>query len=397
MNELFTPPKYFKNVKFHRHTDRTISWLELFYDLVYVATFIQIGNFLSDNISIEGFAQFCVMTFVVWWAWTGETFYQNRFVADDLIHRLLVFTQMFAVATLGLSVSNAFGDLYVQFTLAYVVTRFTLVLMYVRLLQTNAEGRELSIGYMSGFSVGILFWLGSLLLPAEYHWIGWMLGIIFEFFVPLTPSMRAKQLKWTIDLHHISERFGIFTIILLGESFVKILDDAQGTSITMDTMLFSTFGLLIVYSLWWLYFSETAGNLLDFDDSWKPVMWIYGHLPLTAGLAMFGVGAKKLFGATVDYPDKVLNPDYRLLYTASIVIYLLALALIDYGLDDELTPQDQNRQAMIHVIAAIAVGAIGLLVTGATPILFVFLVSMVMLSQVFYDIYIVRQETETAH
>jgi len=69
-SSLFTPPKFFKNVSFHRHTDRSIGWLELFYDLVYVATLIQIGNFLSDNLSVEGFAQFLVLLTVVWWWWT---------------------------------------------------------------------------------------------------------------------------------------------------------------------------------------------------------------------------------------------------------------------------------------------------------------------------------------
>jgi len=84
MSELFTPPRFFQNVSFHRHTDRAVTWLELFYDLVYVATLIQIGNFLSDNVSLTGFSQTLVMLTVVWWAWTGETFYQNRFVVDDL-------------------------------------------------------------------------------------------------------------------------------------------------------------------------------------------------------------------------------------------------------------------------------------------------------------------------
>ncbi|MBV7328448.1 low temperature requirement protein A [Chloroflexi bacterium TSY] len=85
---LFTPPKYFQDVVFHRHTNRSVGWLELFYDLVYVATLIQIGNFLSDNTTLLGFGQFLVLTVIVWWAWTGETIYQNRFVVDDIKHRI---------------------------------------------------------------------------------------------------------------------------------------------------------------------------------------------------------------------------------------------------------------------------------------------------------------------
>lgn len=74
MSDLFTRPRYFRDVMFHRHTDRTIGWLELFYDLVYVATLIQIGNFLSDDLTLLGFGQFLVLMFVVWWAWANLSY-----------------------------------------------------------------------------------------------------------------------------------------------------------------------------------------------------------------------------------------------------------------------------------------------------------------------------------
>ena len=388
MSDLFTPPRFFKNVSFHRHTQRSVGWLELFYDLVYVATLIQIGNFLSDNHTLLGFGQFLVMITVVWWAWTGETFYQNRHVVDDLWHRVLVFTQMFAVATIGLSVSEAFGDLYVQFTLAYVATRFVLILMYVRVMNKFPETNELTRLYLIGFSTGTLIWLGSLLLPAEYHWVGWLIGIGFELAVPFFSSVQDEQRQSGIDYHHVSERFGIFTIIVLGEAFVKILDDAQGLKMGISQVQFSIGGLLVLYSLWWLYFNDTAGKVIDLQHRVKPFAWIYSHLPLAASLVAFGVGAKKLYASTFTYADQPVNPDYRLLYTAALVIYLVALALIDYGLDDEETPKSQTLQMIIHLVSAGIVAVIGLFVTGVNPIVFVSLMAIVMVAQVAVDIYL---------
>ncbi len=392
MFDLFTPPRFFQNVTFHRHTDRSIGWLELFYDLVYVATFIQIGNFLSDNLTLEGFAQFIVMTTVVWWAWSGETFYQNRYVADDIIHRLLVFTQIFAVATIGLSVSEAFGDLYVQFTLAYVGTRLVLVLMHYRTYKLNTEENVLSLGYTIGFGVGILIWLGSLLLPAEIHWVGWLVGIGVELLIPLLPIMRRLQRQSAIDRHHLSERFGIFTIIVLGESFVKILDDAQGTLLGPDQFLFSIAGFAVLYSLWWLYFSDAGDQVLDFNTRYKPVSWIYGHLPLSAGLIAFGVAAKKLYGSTLTYADKPASSEYTLLYTVAIVMFLVALALIDFGIDDETTYNNQLLEMFVHLVSAVIVTVIGLTVVGATPTGFVALIAVVMVAQVGISIYLSQKE-----
>jgi low temperature requirement protein LtrA len=391
MSELFTPPKFFQNVHFHRHTQRSVGWLELFYDLVYVATLIQIGNFLSDNLTWLGFGQFMVMMFVAWWAWTGATFFQNRYVVDDWLHRVMVFAQMFAVASLGLSVSEAFGDLYVQFTIAYVITRLILVLMYVRVWRLGLETPALARGYMTGFSLGIGIWLGSLLLPTEFHWLGWLVGIGVELIAPLTPKMRRLQRDVGIDIHHMSERFGIFTIIVLGESFVKVLDDAQGNAIGIRQLLFSTSGLLVLYSLWWLYFNDTAGKVVNFADKVKPVAWIYGHFPLAAGLVAFGVAAKKAFGETLNHPGDVIDYKYRLLYTASLVLYLVALAIIDYGLDDEKTAKTQRTQALIHLVCAVIIGILGLTLTGLIPTVFVTIMMVIMVGQVLYDIYETKQ------
>ncbi len=391
MSGLFTPPRFFQQVQFHRHTNRSIGWLELFYDLVYVATLIQIGNYLSDEISLQRFGQVMILLVVVWWAWAGETFFQNQYVADDLVHRLLVFIQIFAVATLGLSISDAFGSLYVQFTIAYVITRLILVLMYVRATRSHPESIANSGGYAFAISISILIWLGSLLLPADIHWVGWLAAIGFELSIPLFPSLSEQRRRWTVDVHHITERFGIFTIILLGESFVKILDDAQGATLNLDLFIFSIFGLTVVYTLWWLYFSDTAGKEIDFSNEIRPVLWVYGHLPLAAGLVAFGVGAKKLFAVAGDYPDQALNPDYRLLYMIAIGLYLVALALIDLGIDDEQTHQSQNREALVHFISAMLVGVVGLTLTGATPTLFVVIIAVIMVAQVVYSVYQTRR------
>ncbi len=397
MSELFTPPKYFKNVKFHRHTDRAVGWLELFYDLVYVATLIQIGNFLSDNLTLPGFGQFLVMIFVIWWAWTGETFYQNRFVVDDIWHRLLVFIQIFGVAAIGLSVSKAFGDLYVQFTLGYVLVRFVLILMYIRSYSAHPESKSFSVQYMIGFAGGIAIWLGSLLLPAEYHWVGWLVAIAFEIVFFGNSKMIQQLLKWGADAHHMVERFGIFIIIVLGEAFVKVLDDAQGAVLGGEQVLFSVSGLGILCALWWLYFSDTAGKLYDLSSNLKPLAWSYGHLFLVAALVSFGVAAKKIFGETIKHPADPLTEEYRLLHTVAITIFLVALAMINYGLDNKLTPKNQIINVVLYFASAVVIVAVGVFVTGATATQFVVIIAVIMVALVAFNIYETVMAPEHPH
>ena len=366
MSDLFQPPRYYRDVTFHKHTDRTVGFLELFYDLVYVATLIQIGNFLSDNLTLLGFGQFMVLLFVVWWAWTGETTFQNRYVVDDITHRFLVLLQMCGVAAMGLSVNGAFDELSVQFALSFVLVRALLALMWVRVYRSHPESRGLSVGYMIGFAGGIAIWLVSTVLPEDSRWIAWLAAIVFEIVFFGKPSLMVHTRAWAPDDHHFLERFGIFTIIVLGEAFVKVLDDAQGTSLGVDQILSGVSLLTLLFAVWWIHFSDGADEIYDLDAPIKPFAWIYGHLFLAASLVMYGVAAKKLFGESIKDASKAATDEYRLLLTAAVVGFLIAQALINFGLDDSQTAQNQNRKVALYLAAAVLFGVFGVLATGLT-------------------------------
>ena len=366
MSELFERPRFHRDVTFHKHTDRTVGFLELFYDLVYVATLIQIGNFLSDNLTLLGFGQFMVLLFVVWWAWTGETTFQNRYVVDDITHRFLVLLQMCGVAAMGLSVNGAFDELSVQFALSFVLVRALLALMWVRVYRSHPESRGLSVGYMIGFAGGIAIWLVSTVLPEDSRWIAWLAAIVFEIVFFGKPSLMVHTRAWAPDDHHFLERFGIFTIIVLGEAFVKVLDDAQGTSLGVDQILSGVSLLTLLFAVWWIHFSDGADEIYDLDAPIKPFAWIYGHLFLAASLVMYGVAAKKLFGESIKDASKAATDEYRLLLTAAVVGFLIAQALINFGLDDSQTAQNQNRKVALYLAAAVLFGVFGVLATGLT-------------------------------
>lgn len=342
---------------------------------------------MSDNLTLLGFGQFLVLIFIAWWAWTGETLYQNRLVVDDLWHRVLVFIQMFGVAAIGLSVSKAFGELYIQFTVGYALARFVLILMYARTYMGHLESKSFSAQYMIGFAGGIIIWLVALLLPSAYRWVAWVSAIVFEIVFFTRPAIVRELLKWSTDAHHMVERFGIFTIIVLGEAFVKVLDDAQGTALGMQQVLFSIGGIWVLYSLWWLYFSDTAGKLYNPSSGLKAVLWSYGHLILAVSLVAFGVAAKKLFAETIKYPDYPLTEEYRLLYMVAVTIFLFALSLINFGLDKKQRPKNPITTIAVYLGGAVAVVIIGGFVTGATAAQFIAINAVLMLALVVFNAY----------
>jgi len=382
VSELFQGPRFHRDVTFHKHSDRAVGWLELFYDLVYVATLIQIGNFLSKHLTMAGFGQFCVLLFLVWWAWTGETLYQNRYFVDDVVHRSLVFLQMVGVAAMGLSVSGAFGVLSAQFALSYALVRSMMLVMYWRVRRTHPASGTVSLSYMVGFTVGIAMFLGSLLLPDDVRWIVWLLAIAAEIAYFARPQNLRATMEWGPDDHHLVERFGIFTIIVLGEAFVKVLDDAQGTSLGFDQMLMGIVIVILLFSLWWLHFSDSADHVYDTHSTAKLLSWSYGHLFLAASLVMFGVASKKVFAQSIDDAAKYLKEETRLLLTAALVIFFIAQMLINAGHDRAKTSSNYRHRILAFAGAAAMVAIVGVTVTGLSSLLFTGLLAVLALVMV---------------
>jgi hypothetical protein len=160
-----------RTLRLHRpgHEDRKPTWLELFYDLIYVAAIIQLGNLLAADASLAGAAMFVFLFVAVWWSWTGMMFYFNRFVADDPLQRMLLFAQMFAIAAMAVTVSQAFGAGSAAFALSYFAVRAILVLLYLRAHRAVAGARPLIGRYVAGFGLAALVWLASAFVPPPYR------------------------------------------------------------------------------------------------------------------------------------------------------------------------------------------------------------------------------------
>jgi hypothetical protein len=135
------------------NANRRATWLELFYDLVFVVVIFQLAHYLDENFTLNGFLGFLALFVPVWWSWTGAVFYATRFDTDDLGHRILVLLQMVGAAFLAVYVSDAFGDGSVGFALSYAAIRIFLVLEYVRTGTTIDVCNELWQSLQSSFDL----------------------------------------------------------------------------------------------------------------------------------------------------------------------------------------------------------------------------------------------------
>lgn len=307
--------------------ERHATWLELFYDLVFVAAISQLATRLSSDYSPSGICRFAVLFIPVWWAWAGHTFYLSRFDTEDLRHRLLTMVQMIAVASLAVHVPDALGSASTGFALSYAAVRFILVAEYVRAGRHIPAVLPLTTRYVRGFGCAAAIWALSVLVPHPWRFWFWGVALVIDFAAPLTAGQ--LHVRFPPHLSHLPERFGLFTIIVIGEAVVSVVFGISRAGLTMVQALSGVMGMLIAFALWWGYFEGAKGAMARRLQGREHVkhyqQWIYAHLPMLMGITAVAVGIKHVISLQ---PAESLPAFEGWLLCSSVGVAALALSAI---------------------------------------------------------------------
>ena len=159
-------------VRSTEHGGRKVTWLELFFDLIFVAAVAQVAEPLRHDYSLTELVRFTPLFTLIWWAWTGHTFFSTRFDSDDAIQRGLTFLQIFAVAAMAANAKDALDSRSsAGFAAAYAVVRLVLVAQYLRARHV-ADARGLALRYVAGHGTAAGLWLASALVPSpQRFWL----------------------------------------------------------------------------------------------------------------------------------------------------------------------------------------------------------------------------------
>ena len=287
-----------------RDTDeahRASSPLELLFDLTFVVAISQVAEELGKKIdagqALSGIVPFIMVFFAIWWAWLNFTWFASAYDSDDVSYRLLVLLQMAGVLVLAAGVPAAFEHQnFFGITLGYFIMRIGLVAQWIRAAIENPEGRITATRYAVGVTVIQLLWLSRLLLPTNAANQWWTVYLAFGVLVVLeglVPYWAERTGMTTWHPFHIAERYGLFTIILLGETIaVLALGNNQVVSAgerVGPLILVGISALVLIFGLWWLYFLQPSGEGLAAhrDGSF---FWGFGHYFIFAGLGSLGAG-----------------------------------------------------------------------------------------------------------
>jgi len=278
---------------------RVSSQLELLVDLTFVVAVSfatsRLAHSLAAGPSVAGIVAFLEVFFAIWWAWMNFTWFASAYDTDDVAYRLLTLVQMAGVLVLAAGVAPAATDAdYRAVTIGYLVMRTGLVAQWLRAGAEDRSGRATARRYAAGITGAQFGWLAFLLLAGEASSIarlpGFVVLVAIELAVPRWAE-RARPTSW--HPHHIAERYGLFTIILLGEIVLAATTAVQRAVATsrpssaLVTVAISA--LLLVFALWWLYFLDPAGRGLV-ERRERSYRWGYGHYVVFSALAALGAG-----------------------------------------------------------------------------------------------------------
>ncbi|MEE1759590.1 low temperature requirement protein A [Streptomyces sp. SP18BB07] len=283
---------------------RVASPLELFFDLCFVVAVAQAGVQLVHSVAeahaAEGILNYAMVFFAIWWAWMNFTWFASAYDNDDVPYRLVTLVQIAGVLVLAAGVGRAFEDHdWLLVVLGYVIMRLAMTAQWLRAARTATDAeRVTALRYAKGVALCQIGWLGLLVLPEPARpWL-FLVMAIAELSVPLYAE-KGFQTSW--HPHHIAERYGLFTIIVLGETIlaatVAVKSAADEHDALGELLPIAVGGLLIVFSAWWIYFSVPIhGHLRSSRESF---LWGYGHYLIFASAAAIGAGLEVAVEETV--------------------------------------------------------------------------------------------------
>ncbi|MCI0697619.1 low temperature requirement protein A [candidate division KSB1 bacterium] len=271
--------------------ERHASWLELFFDLVIVVAIAQLAHLFALHPSWHGALLAGGLFVAVFLAWQGFTAYADRFDTDDLPFRLATFAQMLALLALALQVRDVATGSHAGFASAFAVLRAILVALYMRAYRHAPQARPLILRYASAYAVSVVLWLISALLPAWWSAVIWPVALLLDLSMPPLNTRLHRSIP--TDPAHLPERFGLFTIIVLGELVVTVGIGAMEATWNTGTVAVAMAGFGIAACLWWIYFERLTGQELP-RSAGPIVTFAYAHLPLLAALMFVAGGVSVL-------------------------------------------------------------------------------------------------------
>jgi low temperature requirement protein LtrA len=344
----------------HSEGHRQASWLELLFDLSFVVAVAQAASQFEHALAAghpgSGLVAYLLVFAAIWWAWMSFTWFANVFDNDDVPYRLLMLVMIAGSLGLAAGVPQLAQLDFRIGVISYVVMRLAYVLQWFRVFRNGDPlWRPVALKIIVLTTISQAGWVLFLWVPLE-----WRIPVFVVWFAVdlATPILAGWDARTGGHRGHIVERYGLFTLIVLGES-IAAATVAVGGAISMQVdaralLTLAAGGVILVFSLWWIYFDFSTGRAPELGRV-AQYFWGYGHYFLFAALAAIGAGLA-LAVEWISDPEHIAlsGRGVALVVGVAVAAVMLTIALIEAAAEH----QYETRHLLIKVaVAASAVGA----------------------------------------
>ncbi len=299
-----SPPCRHLRVRGEAGAERT-TFVELFFDLVYVFAITQLSHLILEEFSVSGLGQVAFLLIVVWWAWIYTTWMANWFDPDSSAVRVVLTGVMLGSLLMAASVPEAFGEHGMLFAASYVALQVGRNLAGMALLPRDHHLRDVFERLVGWSIVSGVLWLAGGALEPDQRLILWIPALAIDLVAPfarywLPGRGRAATTDWDIAGEHFAERCQLFIIIALGESIVLTGATATKAGMTPIVAACLVIAFLQTVALWWLYFGTPVQRshlaMTESDDPGRIARdaYTYLHLLIVAGIIATAAGNELL-------------------------------------------------------------------------------------------------------
>jgi low temperature requirement protein LtrA len=331
------------------------EWIELFYDLVFVAAILVFSSAVSHLHDVDHIAWVVAVFCAVWWVWLSTTMFTNRFRTADLVHRGLVLAQMIMVALIAMEARAGVADDEVLLLCSYAGLVASVGVMYWRAARANGPYAAFANRLAAIHTLAAVCFAVAAPLPE----VGRVIGAAVGMAVMIVPAaLRSTHLTDfpPIDEEHLVERLGAFTIIVCGEAFVKVAIAVSASTVDGIDVVALTFQFVLTFALWASYFEDIPFAGIDAD---RFAAWITCHLLAQLGIAGTAIGASKL--VAIGFFDHLPAEDILEIMAALCLVYL---GLAGIGVSTRRRPRRPLLLLRLGTAAAVVLVA---LVAWQTP------------------------------
>ncbi|MCR2809050.1 MULTISPECIES: low temperature requirement protein A [unclassified Microbacterium] len=359
---------------------RVATPLELLFDLVFVVAVSQasqnLHHLIRDGHVGQGVLAYLMVFFAIWWAWMNFTWFASAFDTDDWLYRVMTIVQMAGVLVLAAGVHTAMVELdYLTVTWGYVLMRLAMVGQWLRAAASDPESRPTALRFAVGITIVQVLWIGRIYLLDEgaQLWSFFVL-VAAEFLVPVWAESHRRTSWHPV---HIAERFGLFTLLLLGESLLAsanaMIDALAGGERIPQLLALAASGVVVTAGMWWLYFArEQHGRLRSLRAGFA---FGYLHYLIFAAAGAVSSGVEVEIDEITGHTE-IAHATAGLALTLPIALFVVsAWAIL-------LRPTLAGGASAAIVVAASLIAASGLLPVGEYAVSALLLSGIVVLLEV---------------